>query len=239
MKGKAIRVLVVDDEPSMRRSICLSLAARGYAVSEARNGEEAIIEIRENRADVVLLDINMPGIGGIEACRQIRSSSPDTAIVMVTVRDSEDDTVTSLEAGADDYITKPFRSRELIARVAAVTRRSLREEATPACVLRAGKLELDASSRSVRKAGTEIRLSPIEFNLLKYFMENKGVALEHSKLLRTIWGPEYGHELDYLRTYIRLIRKKIEDDPGQPEYITTEPWLGYRFRDPSEHDQTN
>ncbi|HTA45324.1 MAG TPA: response regulator transcription factor [Bryobacteraceae bacterium] len=230
---KSIRVLVADDEPAMRRGICTSLNARGYLVDEARNGEEALTAIRERPADLVLLDINMPGMGGIEACRRIRSAFPGVGIVMITVRDSEEDTVEALEAGADDYITKPFRVRELLARLSALLRRARGEEPGSAAVIRAGKLELNLEHRILRKGGEEIHLSPIEFNLLQYLMQNRDVPLDHSKLLRTIWGPEYGHELEYLRTYIRLLRRKIEDNPAKPEYITTEPWMGYRFRDPS------
>jgi len=234
MNAKPVRVLVVDDEPAMRRGLRTSLSANGYAVEEARNGEEAIRSVRERPADLVLLDVSMPGIGGLETCRRIRSTTPSVGIVMVTVRDAEHDTIQALEAGADDYITKPFRVRELIARLGAVMRRSRLEEIPGAPILRAGKLELDLEHRTLRKAGEEIHLSPIEFDLLQYLMQHREVPLEHSKLLRAIWGPEYGHELEYLRTYVRLIRKKIEDDPTKPEYILTEPWLGYRFRDPAE-----
>ncbi len=233
MNRKPIRVLVVDDEPAIRRGIHTSLSARGYLVEEASNGEEAVTAFRALPADLVLLDINMPGMGGIEACRSIRSASSNTGIVMITVCDREDDTVEALEAGADDYVAKPFRNRELMARLSAVMRRARGGETASAPLIRAGELELDLTHRTLRKAGREIHLSPIEFNLLRYLMENPEVPLHHVKLLRTIWGPAYGHELEYLRTYIRLLRKKIEDDPTKPKYILTEPWLGYRFRDPS------
>jgi two-component system KDP operon response regulator KdpE len=217
----------------MRRGICASLSAHDYDVDEVRNGEEAVTAVRDRPVDIVLLDINMLGMGGIEACRRIRFASPKIGIVMITVRDSEEDIVEALQAGADDYVTKPFRARELLARVAALVRRSRAESNGDAAIIRAGRLELDLAHRILRKSGKEIHLSPIEFSLLRHFMENRDVPLDHSKLLRTIWGPEYGHELEYLRTYIRLIRRKIEDDPTRPEYIVTEPWLGYRFRDPS------
>ena len=233
MNSKNVRVLVADDEAAMRRGISTSLIAHGYSVAEVRSGEEALSSFRERPADVVLLDINMPGMGGIEACRKIRSGSPNVGIVMVTVRDEEDDTVAALEAGADDYVTKPFRVRELLARVSALVRRARTGDEPGSQVIRAGKLELDIQHRALHKAGREIRLSPIEFNLLQYLMQNQDVPIDHSKLLRTIWGPEYGHELEYLRTYIRLIRRKIEDNPSRPEYILTEPWLGYRFRSPA------
>ena len=232
MNKKPIRVLVVDDEPHMRRGIRASLNAHGYSVDEFRNGEEAVSAMREQPADLILMDINMPGMGGIEACRRIRAFAPGVGIVMITVRETEDDTVEALEAGADDYLTKPFRVRELLARIGALVRRARAENESGPQVLQAGKLELDLTHRTLRKSGSEIHLSPIEFDLLECLMQNKEVPLDHSRLLRTIWGPEYGHELEYLRTYIRLLRRKIEDDPAKPEYILTEPWLGYRFRDP-------
>jgi two-component system KDP operon response regulator KdpE len=217
----------------MRRGIRTSLIAHGYAVDEAGRGEDAVRLVREQSVDVVLLDVNMPGMGGIEACRHIRSTSPKVGIVMLTVRDAEEDTVAALEAGADDYVTKPFRVRELLARISALLRRARGEDLSGPAAIRAGQLELDLAHRILQKSGREIHLSPIEFNLLEYLMRNQEVPLDHSKLLRAIWGPEYGNELEYLRTYIRLLRRKIEDDPTKPEYILTEPWLGYRFRDPS------
>ena len=232
MNLKPVRVVVVDDEPAMRRGLRTSLRANGYEVEEARSGEEAVQIVGERAADLVLLDMNMPGMGGVEACRRLRSALPTAGIVIITVRDSEDDTVQALEAGADDYITKPFRLRELLARLSAVLRRGHAENPPAAPVLRAGKLELDPEHRTVRRDGKEVHLSPIEFDLLQYLMRHPDIPLEHSKLLRAIWGPEYGHELEYLRTYIRLIRRKIEEDPTRPEYIITEPWQGYRFRNP-------
>jgi two-component system KDP operon response regulator KdpE len=239
MSTNLLRVLVADDEPAIRRVIGTLLSARGYTVDDARNGEEAVLAIRARSADLVLLDINMPGMGGIEACRRIRSSFPDVGILMITVRDSEDDTVEALQAGADDYIRKPFRARELLARMDALVRRTHRTTVAAPSVIRAGKLELDLLARVLRKSGEEIHLSPIEFNLLEYFMRNRNIPLDHSKLLRTVWGPEYGNEIEYLRTYIRLVRRKIEDNPAKPEYITTEPWQGYRFRGPSNADERN
>jgi two-component system, OmpR family, KDP operon response regulator KdpE len=236
MNKKPVRVLVVDDEPHMRRVIRASLVARGYSVDEFRNGEEAVNAVREQPPDLVLMDINMPGIGGIEACRRIRSLAPAVGIIMITVRETEDDTVEALEAGSDDYLIKPFRVRELLARMSALIRRSRAETAAAPKVIRAGNLELDLTHRVLRKSGVEIHLSPIEFDLLECLMQNRDVPLDHTRLLRTIWGPEYGHELEYLRTYIRLLRRKIEKDPAKPEYILTEPWVGYRFRDPVRSD---
>ena len=205
-------------------------------MEEARNGEEALGACRQRTFDLVLLDINMPGVGGIEACRVIRSLAPKTGIVMITVRDAENDKVSALEAGADDYVTKPFRLRELVARLRAVLRRIHPEETPELSVLKAGNLEIDLTRHLLRRDGELIHLSPREFELLAFMMRNQGVPLTHVKLLRTIWGVEYGNELEYLRSYVKMLRKKIEEDPSKPEYILTEPWVGYRFRNPSDPD---
>jgi two-component system, OmpR family, KDP operon response regulator KdpE len=234
--GQRHSILVVDDETSLRHALRTSLEASGFAVEEARTGEEAVEFAREHSFDLVLLDINMRGISGVEACRRIRGFAPQTGIVMVTVRDSEDDKVRSLEGGADDYITKPFLLRELIARLRAVLRRTHADNGTSSSVLHAGSLDLDLDHHILRRAGEEIHLSPKEFELLAFLMKNQDVPLPHVKLLRAIWGAEYGNELEYLRSYIRMLRKKIEDDPARPEYLLTEPWVGYRFRNPSDPD---
>jgi two-component system KDP operon response regulator KdpE len=182
----------------------------------------------------VLLDINMPGMGGVEACREIRALAPKVGILMVTVRDAENDMVRALEAGADDYITKPIRFRELMARMRAVIRRLETARATEPAVIRVGDLEIDLEGHCVRKAGNLLHLTPTEFDLLALLMRNPGVPVTHAKLLRAVWGPEYGTELDYLRSYVRTLRKKIEDDPAHPKYLLTEPWVGYRCCDPSD-----
>ena len=233
---QSFSVLVVDDEPSLRKTIRASLAASGYSVTEAGTGEEAVGAIRGRPFDLVLLDVNMPGMSGVEACRQIRALAPRTGIIMVTVRDAEEDKVRALEAGADDYVTKPFRFRELIARLGAVLRRTSTD--TPVSgLLQVGDLKIDLERHLLRKGDEEIRLSPKEFDLLSFLMKNQGVPLTHAKLLHAVWGAEYGSELEYLRTYVRMLRKKIEADPSRPEYILTEPWVGYRFRNPSDPDQ--
>jgi two-component system KDP operon response regulator KdpE len=233
MPAKPVRALIVDDEPAMRRALCASLSACGYTVEDAQDGEEALEKIRQEAFDLVLLDVNMPGGGGIEACRRIRPLIRNGGIIMITVSDALEDKVKALDAGADDYVTKPFLLRELLARLRALVRRIRQERRSEADVLRAGALELDIRHRSLHKAGQEIHLSPLEFDLLAYLMQHTGLPIEHSKLLQAIWGPEYGSELEYLRSYVRLLRKKIESNPARPEYILTEPWVGYRFRDPA------
>src|SRR3984885_1512892 len=234
MVSQQCSVLIVDDEPSLRKVLRTSLSAGGFTVEEARSGEEALGAAQHKSFDLVLLDINMPGMGGVEACRRLRDLSPRAGIVMVTVRDLEDDKVQALEAGADDYITKPFRLRELIARLRAVLRRTGVEGRAQTPVLRAGQLELELEHRMLRKAGRDIHLSPKEFELLAFLMQHKDVPLTRGRLLRAVWGPEYGNESDYLRSYVKALRKKIESQPTEPEYILTEPWVGYRFRDPSD-----
>lgn len=230
MPSRPVRILVVDDEPAMRRALRAALTASGFLVEEAPDSETALDIVRQQPIDLVLLDIHMPGMGGIEACRRIRPLAPQAGIIMITVTDQVDEKVQALEAGADDYVTKPFLLRELVARMRALLRRTGSDQPPTAAVFRAGDLELDTKHRILKKAGNEVHLSPTEFDLLAMLMQNQGALLEHSKLLRAIWGPEYGAELEYLRTYVRLLRKKIESDPAHPEYILTEPWIGYRFR---------
>jgi len=228
MSAKLVRVLVVDNDAAMRRALRSSMVAQGYLVEEARSGEEALQAIVWRPAELVLLDIEMPGIGGMETCRRIRSLQPQAGIVMLTVRDGEEDKIQALEAGADDYITKPFSVRELLARMRAVGRR-VDTRAARRVVVQVGDLELDVERRTLHRAGVRVHLSPIEFSLLAYLMQHADTPIEHGKLLRTVWGPEYGCELEYLRTYIKRLRKKIENDAMHPEYLLTVPWLGYRF----------
>jgi two-component system KDP operon response regulator KdpE len=229
-------VLIVDDETPLRKALRSSLTASGFEVQEARDGNEALDTVQQHAFDLVLLDINMPGLSGIEACRRIRGVSPQAGIVMVTVRDLEDDKVRALEAGADDYITKPFKLGELTARLRAVLRRTRVQLRPEPAVLEAGVLRLDVQRRQLWRGEEEIHLSPKEFELLTLMMKNAGAPLTHVKLLRSIWGVEYGGELEYLRSYVRMLRKKIEANPAQPEYILTEPGVGYRFRNPSDPD---
>jgi len=228
------KVLIVDDEPALRRALRTSLSASGFVVEEARSGEEALNTFGSGRCDLVLLDINMPGMTGVETCRRLRQLSPEVGIVMVTVRDSEEDKVSALESGADDFVTKPYRFRELLARLRAVLRRVKMQGGLKEPVLRAGDLELDIHHGILRKAGLQVHLAPKEFELITYFFQHQDQPLPHSRVLRAVWGPEYGGEVEYLRSYVRMLRKKIEANPAKPGYILTEPWLGYRFRDPSD-----
>jgi len=231
--GKS-RLLIVGDEPALRKALRTSLSASGFDVSEARNGEEALATLARAPVDIVLLDISMPGMTGFEVCRRIRELSGHMGIIMVTVRDSEDDKVRALEAGADDFITKPYRLREMIARLHAMLRRMGAQQNGAATVLTAGPLELDLNRRLVTKHGVEIHLSPKEFDLLAYLFQHQGAPVMHARLLQAVWGPEFGGELEYLRSYVKMLRKKIENDPARPEYLLTEPWVGYRFRNPAD-----
>jgi two-component system KDP operon response regulator KdpE len=221
-------VLIVDDEPSIRISLRTILSGLGFAVVEAARGEEAVSLVRTAHVDIVLLDINMPGLGGIEVCRAMRKNAPHLPIVMLTVQGSEDRKVEALDAGADDYITKPFRLRELIARIrAAVRRNRIPEEENMLIMI--GDVRLDISRHLVQKKGRTVHLTPKQFDLLHYLMANAGRPVPHARLLRTVWGPEYGNELEYLRTFVRQVRMKIEDDPANPTYLLTESHIGYRF----------
>jgi two-component system KDP operon response regulator KdpE len=231
-----ITILVVDDDPAFRVGLAASLKASGYWVDLARNAQEALHYVRERSVDMVLLDINMPAIDGVEACHRIRGLAPQTGIVVLTARDTEDDKVRALEAGADDYITKPFRLRELIARLRAVLRRTGTDAVLPTLVLRIGQLELELEQRTLRKAGREIRLTTKEFELLAFLMLHKDIPITHGRLLRTVWGSAYGTET--LRCHVKRLRKKIEDDPGRPKYILTATGVGYRFQDPHGPDSS-
>ena len=222
------KVLVVDDDPQIRRVMRTTLVVQGYEVADARSGEEALEKVREGKYDLILLDLNMPGMDGIAACREIRSTS-DVAIVMLTVRDSERDKVMALDAGADDYVTKPFSTPELLARVRAALRRVPNNPETGPQGIRSKDLEVDFQTRRVRVRGEAIRLTPKEFELLRYLALHPNIPVPHMKLLQAVWGPDYGEEVEYLRVFINQLRKKIEADPSNPQYILTEPWVGYRF----------
>jgi two-component system KDP operon response regulator KdpE len=229
------RILVVDDEPQIRRVLRTTLSTQGYEVFDAKTGEEALLAVRDQRFDLILLDMNMPGIGGLAACRELRSGS-DVAIIMLTVRDSEQDKVTALDAGADDYITKPFGIPELSARIRAALRRLPVTQSWGGELIRLEGIEIDLQTRRVRKAGKEIRLTPKEFDLLNYLIANPHTPIPHTKLLQAVWGPDYGDQVEYLRVFVNQLRKKIEPEPAHPRYLLTEPWVGYRFEPPVDSD---
>ena len=224
-------ILVVDDDSSTRRALRVTLSGLGFTVVEAARGEEALSLARVMWFDAVLLDVDMPGMGGVEACRCIRHAVARLPILMLTVMDSEDDKVLALDAGADDYITKPFQVRELTARLRSAVRRRNTQDANRDAPIRHGQLELDPVKYRVQKNGRAIHLTPKEFEVLHYLMMHAGEPIPHARLLKSVWGPEYGNELEYLRTFIRQLRKKIEDDPRTPRYLLTDAYVGYRFNE--------
>jgi two-component system, OmpR family, KDP operon response regulator KdpE len=221
------RILVVDDEPQIRRIMRATLTGAGYEIDDAKTGEEALVKLRDFRPDLVLLDMNMPGMGGLEACRAIRAD-PNVGIIVLTVRNTEADKVQALDAGADDFVTKPFSMPELLARIRAAFRRVPASQSSPSKV-RSGALEIDFNARTVRKGSSTAHLTPKELELLRYLTQHANEAVPHRELLQAVWGPDYGDQVDYLRVFIKNLRKKIESNPENPEFITTEPWVGYRF----------
>jgi two-component system, OmpR family, KDP operon response regulator KdpE len=230
-------LLIVDDERSIRLSLRAILENLGFGIVEAARGEEAVALVRSETFNAVLLDITMPGMGGIEVCRLMRKVAPRLPIVMLTVRGEEDSKVEALDAGADDYITKPFQLRELTARLRAAMRRNQpSDEDQPA--IRIGDVLLDPERHVVEKRGRRVHLTPRQFELLHYLMMHAGRPIAHAKILRSVWGPEYGNELEYLRTFIRQIRIKIEDDPANPRYLVTDSHIGYRFNEDVEASQS-
>jgi two-component system, OmpR family, KDP operon response regulator KdpE len=225
------RILVVDDEPQIRRVLKTALIANDYEVATARSGEEALEELRRERFDLVLLDVNMPGMGGMEACREIRAAT-EAAIIMVTVRNQEQDKVAALDAGADDYVTKPFSTPELLARIRAALRRMPLSGESGTHSLAFDDLEIHFNTRRVIVKGQPVRLTPKEFDLLHYLATNPNIPISHGKLLQAVWGPDYGDQVEYLRVFVNQLRKKLEPNPAKPRYLITEPWVGYRFEIP-------
>jgi two-component system KDP operon response regulator KdpE len=223
------RILVVDDEPQIRRVMRSTLTAEGYEVHDARTGTDALEELRKDRSDLVLLDVNMPGMDGLETCKLIRASS-EIAVIMLTVRGSEEDKIAALDAGADDYVTKPFSMPELLARIRAGLRRAPLTADSSAGRIAIGDLDIHVAARRLTVRGADVRLTPKEFDLLLYLVGNAGVPIPHGRLLQAVWGPDYGGEVEYLRTFVNRLRKKIEADPANPQYLLTEPWVGYRFQ---------
>jgi two-component system KDP operon response regulator KdpE len=221
------KILVVDDEPQIRRVMSAALSGE-YIVVGAKSALEAFGLLREDRFDLVLLDVNMPEINGLEACAEIRRTS-EVPIIMVTVRDGENDKVAALDAGADDYVTKPFSMPELLARIRANLRRSSLSSPTSGAKLSFGAVEIDLNTRHVFVSGREVRFTPKEFDLLYYFVTHPNLTIPHAKLLQAVWGPAYGNETEYLRVFINQIRRKVEAEPGKPRHLLTETRIGYRF----------
>jgi two-component system KDP operon response regulator KdpE len=225
-------ILIVDDEAPIRRALRATLDKLGFQTVEAARGEEALSLVRTNSFDAVLLDINMPGMNGIDTCRNVRRLYPLMPILMLTVCDSEDDKVEALDAGANDYITKPFQLRELTARIRAAmrwTKTAVPPQNEAATVLRIGEIELDPVRRTVKKANRPVHLTPKEFELVRELMTYAGKPIPHSRLLMAVWGPERREEFEYLRTFVHQLRKKLEADPSNPKYLLTEAHFGYRF----------
>lgn len=222
------RILVVDDEPQIRRIMRTTLTGAGYEVDDAKTGEEAMEKLRDYHPDLVLLDMNMPGMGGLAACREIRAST-GVGIIMLTVRNTEADKVRALDAGADDFVNKPFSTPELLARIRAALRRVPATAHSSPPRIRVGKLVIDFAGRTAFNGVRTSHLTPKELDLVRYLTSHPNEAVAHRELLQAVWGPDYGDQVDYLRVFIRNLRKKIESDPDHPEFVTTEPWVGYRF----------
>ncbi|MBV9258277.1 MAG: response regulator transcription factor [Ktedonobacteraceae bacterium] len=235
MTTRAKRILLAEDEVALRDFVSRNLRARGFEVLEASNGLEAMAVWEREDPHLLILDIMMPRMDGLEVCRRVREHSA-VPIIVLTALDAESEKVTALDLGADDYLTKPFGVEELLARVRAVLRRTQGLTVSPTgSIQRFGNLEVDLSGHVVRRQGEEVRLTPTEFSLLGQLITHAGKVLPHRMLLQRIWGPEYGGEAEYLRVYINRLRQKLESDPANPRYFLTEPGVGYRFVPESEH----
>lgn len=221
------KILVVDDEAQIRRALGAILSTRGYQVISASDGSEGLDLAIDHNPDLVILDLALPGMGGLEVCRELRSwyAAP---ILVLSVRGSDADKIAALDMGADDYVTKPFSAGELLARVRALLRRAS-GQATSRPVITAGDLEIDIAQRRVRRAGEEIELTRIEFDIVAYLAQNADCVVTSKMILEKVWGPEYGEDTQTLRVHISHLRKKIEPHPSVPRYILTEPGVGFRF----------
>jgi two-component system KDP operon response regulator KdpE len=225
------RLLIIDDDYALRRTLHLTLYGMGFDINEAASSEEGLSLTQAVRYDAALVDINLPGKDGISLCRELRSKHPGLGILMLTVRGDLEDRINALDAGADDYVVKPFHMPELSARIRAVVRRMRTPREDPGDVIRIGDLTLHSSRRLLHKSGQPVHLTPKEFDLLEHLMKHPGLPASHSKLLSSVWGPEYASQVEYLRTFVRQLRKKLEDDPARPRYLLTENHVGYRFAD--------
>jgi two-component system KDP operon response regulator KdpE len=231
MKQSVIRILLVDDESAIRRALRPPLIELGFQVIEASRGEDALQMLRAGAFDVVLLDVNMPGIGGIETLRRIRAIAPRLPVIMLTVRDAEEEKVEALELGADDYVTKPFSTRELVARIRTAVRRVQAPARAEDAPIEVGELCLDPVKHTVTKRGEPVHLTRKEFDILHCLMSRAGRVITYARLLTAVWGADCREEVEYLRTFVRQLRKKIEDDPANPVYLLTDVYVGYRFAD--------
>jgi len=220
-------VLVVDDEPQIRRALRTGLQARNYDVLEAATGEEALVQLAAKEPDLVILDLGLPDFDGTEVIRRLRAWS-QVPVIVLSVRDRQDDKIGALDAGADDYVTKPFDMDELLARMRATLRRAQPDDAGPS-MLRFGELEIDLVRKLVTRDGSRVRLTPTEYSLLEVMVTNPGKLLTHRWLLQKVWGSGYGEETHYLHVYVRQLRQKLGDDTSIPKLIITEPGVGYRW----------
>ena len=225
-QNKSLSILVIDDEPQIRRLLRITLEAAGYRVLDAANGNDGLIQAAQRRPDLILLDLGLPDADGTAILKRLREWTR-VPVIILTVRDQEDEKINALDGGADDYVTKPFGSGELLARIRAALRHA--SESDNQALFQLADLEVDLSSRAVRKGGSEIRLTPIEYALLRLLVLHAGKVLTHRFLLAEIWGPKSEEQTQYLRVHIAHLREKIEDDPAQPQWILTEPAIGYRL----------
>ena len=224
-------VLIVDDEAPMRRYVSANLRAREYEVLTAADGLEALKLVREHAVDLLILDIGIPGPDGFEVLAAVRQES-DVPVIMLTARGQESAKVSALDLGADDYLTKPFGVEELMARVRVALRHAAAAPKGALLPYRCGDLEVDFGARRARVRGDDVALTPKEFDVLAYLARNAGMVLTHRQILQAVWGAEYGHEADYVWTYVKRIRRKLEPDPDHPRYVRTEPGTGYRMPAP-------
>lgn len=232
------RILVVDDDPQIRRVMRVTLTGQGYEVDDAKTGEDALDKVRAARFDLVLLDMNMPGMSGLETCSLMRDGS-EIGIIMLTVRDAEEDKVSALDAGADDYITKPFNQPELLARIRAALRRTPAGHGPASGRLALTAVEIDFDTRQVIRGKRHVRLTPKEFDLLRFLVAHANKVATHREILQAVWGPDYGDEVDHLRVIVNQLRKKIEAHPSTPTHLLTEPWVGYRLFVPGKTSTTS
>jgi len=223
---KGARIMIIDDEPQMRRLLQVALTAHGYEIREAETGREGIDQAAVFHPDLIVLDLSLPDLDGIEVIKQLREWT-QTPVIILSVREQESDKIAALDAGADDYVTKPFSMGELLARIRTALRHAAGAGDEP--VLTFGGLAIDLTRRYVAVDGREIKLTPTEYELLRILVVNAGKVLTHRQLMRTVWGPSYEQETNYLRVYIRQLRQKIEPDPARPRHIVTEPGVGYRL----------